>query len=534
MGKAKASNRFTSAGGRGSSGGSLRENPFYSSSPPKRDRFALSELEKDINSLDENKRSNACALLSDLCRFNGDNAKSMERIASSKILSLLAMRLVDHSMFVKIAATKALKALTEVSDDNTLNRVVSAGVLRTITSLSVQLLQEPSLYSNPSATELLQNMLYVISNIVSTVPRAVTDITDQSPEIISHIFRLFIDPAVPLTLLNTLSNVIIVLTQCSDNLTLISTLIGPPGVQAIHEVLDRLLAQLSLIRKDAMSLQQNECDLWLLVLQCVEMLTNLFLNKSLSRPMQQAIDVPRLLKLALQVFLESTKGDPEEEARAIQPSGMEVDDHAHDLDLDHDLMAIEDASSQGSGASPTESALEHAKPKHSQPNNNNNPSGGAEGPNMMQEELLQAACDLLISIASECNRCIEEAEEMEEEEKEKELEKDGKERGNKTNENLGGVSMDPHEELLLRVNAMLTAIEQLNPVNSILFAALVHTRIKFEKLLSTSALRTIEESSMVGLEAGTGDTLTALTPAHQTTATATAASSTILLSHEGE
>src|SRR4051812_13822202 len=109
MGKAKKSNKRTAGGLLGSASAFsalpdhhslMRSVGSGSNGSNGKDRFALSELENTLGSFEENQRVNACALLSDLYQFNSHNSQSMERLASKKLLSKLAMRLVDHSMLV--------------------------------------------------------------------------------------------------------------------------------------------------------------------------------------------------------------------------------------------------------------------------------------------------------------------------------------------------------------------------------------------------------------------------------------------------
>ncbi len=103
MGKAKKSNKRTAGGLLGNSSAfSLTDQRSGGVSSNGKDRFALSELENNLGSLEENKRANACALLSDLYQFNSHNAQSMESLASKKVLSKLAMRLVEQSMVVLV------------------------------------------------------------------------------------------------------------------------------------------------------------------------------------------------------------------------------------------------------------------------------------------------------------------------------------------------------------------------------------------------------------------------------------------------
>ena len=95
MGKAKGK-----GSGRGRGGGGEREDrggaaPYGQDQGRDRDKDRSSGLVADLTSLDEQRRINACRLLSGV--FESSSGASFEALVNRPLLSALAMRLVDQS-----------------------------------------------------------------------------------------------------------------------------------------------------------------------------------------------------------------------------------------------------------------------------------------------------------------------------------------------------------------------------------------------------------------------------------------------------
>lgn len=283
-----------------------------------RDRFALSELEANLGSLEENQRSNACALLSDLYQFNSHNATSMESLASKKLLSKLAMRLIDHSSYVRVAATRALKILTESKDLPSIQRVISVGMFRTALSLTVdnqqQVVEDVStqLHGSIHSIEIQQNLLYSLANIVSSNTDCIPEIVEHNKDYVPFLLTSFstlltlsheINGQINqnrMSLLNTIANVMIIFTKCKDSAVMMNDLIGIRGVTIIQQMLGHFLT--SLYPLENIVVNPNNMDNIILLLQSIEMLINVSLHPCTTSTIVQSIDLHGLISTLVQLI----------------------------------------------------------------------------------------------------------------------------------------------------------------------------------------------------------------------------------------
>jgi hypothetical protein len=271
------------------------------------DRFKLTELEADLGSLDESKRRNACALLSDLYLFNSQNRGSMEAIASNKVLSKLAMRLVDHSILVRIAATKALKTLTESKDEIAVEKVISIGIFRSVFTLAVE---NPSQFDD-NTIELQQNFLYIIANILSLKTEAVDEIIQHKPDFFSIILSLFQSNTLDLRLINTFANFFMVVSKLPHSV-LMNQVIGPNGINIVQGKIAYLLHSANLVNSlpatvsagasTVANISFAQQDHWIIVLQCVEIVLNFYFNPTLDQTSAQSISIASLFQLISQIW----------------------------------------------------------------------------------------------------------------------------------------------------------------------------------------------------------------------------------------
>lgn len=270
------------------------------------DRFKLSELEADLGSLEENKRRNACALLSDLYLFNSQNRGSMEAIASNKLLSKLAMRLVDHSILVRVAATRALKTLTESKDEIAIEKVISNGIFRTVLTLVMEVPPQ----HNDTTIELQQNLLYIIANILLIQTTALDEIIQYKADFFAYILSVFASNNCDLRLINTIANFFIIVSKLSHPV-FINQLIGIQGITIIQTKIAYTLHAGNLVNSlpnSITSISFAQQDHWIIILQCIEIVLNFYFNDISDVEMVKSVSIHSLLQLLSQIWSACLQG----------------------------------------------------------------------------------------------------------------------------------------------------------------------------------------------------------------------------------
>lgn len=232
-----------------------------------KETLSLSELEANLGALEEVKRKQACALLADLYHFNIHNHGSLDALASKKVLMKLGMRLIDHSLDVKVSASLALKNLTDCGDKAVLVRVVGFGMFRTAITL---VLEAANAALDDQALFVVQNLLYVIANILTTHPEAGVEISKHNAAFVTFLFSSFAVEGVKINLLNTIANVVNALTK-----TNCLALVGETDMQNLQSRLNQLVAGKVSVSEGRVLVHEvvaEQYDNWVIVLQLLEII----------------------------------------------------------------------------------------------------------------------------------------------------------------------------------------------------------------------------------------------------------------------
>lgn len=273
---------------------------------PAANTIDLTGLETNINSLDEAKRIEACNLLSDLCRFNAHQQTSLDRIASRKILGFLVMRLVDHSINVKQTAFRAARIMSEVSNELIIIRLISCGLFRTTLACITDITS-----ASEQAVTIQQHALYTITNIISTIPTAVSEIVEHNPRVFSLLMQQLTtagnDPSI--SLINTIFNVLSTFTKLDhDNGIIINQLLGVECVRAIHNTINLIITQRCTPLTEAIRLE--DVDQWILLIQCLEILTNISVNPSSGGEVLSELNMADIVQLTVSLLTACSRGKP--------------------------------------------------------------------------------------------------------------------------------------------------------------------------------------------------------------------------------
>lgn len=283
------------------------------------DRYQLSELQTNLNSLLPEKRSKACKLLSDIYFFNRDQEEVLEVLTSPTILNSLLARVADVSSApIQVHASRAILSLSETESWGIMEKLMTSGIFRAMISLVMNnidpnhfILPESNANTStfPIAIEfeltLFQNLIYSIINIVSHYPMAIQEIvassetSGSSTNFIQYLFQVLQIPQLYLRGINTILNAFIVLSKLSS-----AQSFAQAGVPLFQQYLSHLLrskllpestmtslelpALLEQLQQRMKSLdveggyQEWQYDQWVLVLQTLEILCNISLRANQS------------------------------------------------------------------------------------------------------------------------------------------------------------------------------------------------------------------------------------------------------------
>jgi hypothetical protein len=137
--------------------------------------FNVTALEEDLASIQENKRIEACTILSELFTFNKSNPLALEKLTSKNILSKIQMRLVDSSDEVRFRAAFAIKALSETEHIEIHKRLYNIGLFKSAISLSIEK-NSLAIHNGDYVSELLT----IVTNILINLPTSLNAVTSNA------------------------------------------------------------------------------------------------------------------------------------------------------------------------------------------------------------------------------------------------------------------------------------------------------------------------------------------------------------------
>lgn len=262
----------------------------------------LSSLEANLGSIHENKRVQACQLISDICKLNGHSSKVMEKVSNKKILNKFNLLLVDHSIRVKHAAFISLQTLSSIGNGDVINRLISSGIFRTALTIAAELVDESIL----DLLDIKQNALYTVANIISSQPTSVHEIIQHNMPFLEFLLSN-ISAEKHLSILNTCLNVLNIFSRASDDATLINQILGHRAVSLVQQLMNNLLSGKIVVDEatntvlvTASEITIADQDMWIVVVQCLEILSNLYVNVAASIELQQTIDIRNIVTIAVQ------------------------------------------------------------------------------------------------------------------------------------------------------------------------------------------------------------------------------------------
>lgn len=273
------------------------------------EKYNLSELQTNLNSLLSEKRLNACRILSDIYEFNQNAQDTLDVLTNQSILTSLLSRIADtSSLGIQVHASNAIKTLSESKSSTIIEKLISGGIYRTMINLVVSridashfiLPSSNTTNSNQSKPILpreiefeitfFQNLLYSIANIVARYPIAIQEITTStsptdtieggvaSNSFLTFLFTLLQTPNLHTRVINTVLNVFITfskVTSKSSSSSSSSTAASPvaliflqplvnnnsiTGIQLFHQYLTFLI-QVGLFHQPAITTPTDDLAL---------------------------------------------------------------------------------------------------------------------------------------------------------------------------------------------------------------------------------------------------------------------------------
>lgn len=326
--------------------GTLASNQPYnlSNTASTREKFQLSELEQNLSSPNDSARLNSLSILSDLYKFNSKNSKIFKLLSSTNFLSKLLIRLVDHNPQVVKTTSYCLKSISDQKDEESIENLIETGIFKSILSKVIN-----SSLDSDIEIEIVQSYLYTISNIIFVNSQAINEIVEENSPFIHFLINLLINPSCDLRLLNTVCNVLITLTKIQSDI-LINKLLGASCVQEIIKLLKGLVTKKlgsASLKAENVELKTEDYDLWVLVIQSIEMLTNLFLNPILSSEIEQLIPISYIHQVQFHL-LDACKIQYVPNPQPVYENNVE---YIEEDDMDSDLMNMHEVSEKLSSKS---------------------------------------------------------------------------------------------------------------------------------------------------------------------------------------
>ena len=185
MGKAKGKGSGSGGGGGGGGGKGGRGGAApYQKQDLGQDRDSAKErsngLVADLTSLDEQRRVNACRLISGV--FESSGGASFEALVTRPLLGALAMRLLDQSSVVRLDAAGALRNMACSANANVTQKMADAGVVRTMLGLLSSCCGEGEAQSEAGATQgrVAEQLLGGLAGLVSACDEACDELVQHA------------------------------------------------------------------------------------------------------------------------------------------------------------------------------------------------------------------------------------------------------------------------------------------------------------------------------------------------------------------
>jgi hypothetical protein len=282
---------------------SSRDNPNQRS---RQEKVDLSVLDSNLASFEEEKRFNACELLGDLCEFNAHKTVALERILSARILNKFIMRLVDSSLRVREIAFRSLQRISSLDLEMLSSKLISSGIFRTAVTASIEQEQLPTSITLGSI-EIKKNALYIVVNILCTIPTAITELQSIAPTFFTEHLLFTLSTTTEFSLLNTTLNAVTLLIKnIVHDSHFINNILGANYINAIQQLLQYFLQNKSLTSTD--SIPSMEHDQWIMIIQCIEGLTYFALNPITNLTLLTDVNFALMLTAIFRILIGSSQG----------------------------------------------------------------------------------------------------------------------------------------------------------------------------------------------------------------------------------
>lgn len=307
MGKVKKTKTNKKNGGGGNSSGSGGGQFSQQSS---------TELENKLASFDAEQRLQACAIMADLYDFNAITKYSLELLATPKLLSLLAMRLVDSTVQVRVKAAEALKNLSDCTDTVIFQRIVDVGILRSVVSLSFESVTVSALADND---KYLNDLFSSIENMLLYCNAASDELALTGKEFVKMLISLLDPTAMSSSVAGAAVALLRMLTNRSTrNAAIFAQHVGAESVTVFWRHIDTLKAR-----------AESDPSQGLIALQYAEIIANIFLQcTSTADPLVTACNISDIFKLLRSTFSSSAAALP-----FVQSSQPELSNSLSDASL---------------------------------------------------------------------------------------------------------------------------------------------------------------------------------------------------------
>jgi hypothetical protein len=372
------------------------------------EKYNLSELHSNLNSLAQEKRLNASRILSDIYQFNQQNEDALLALTNPAMMNSLLCRLMDNSLAIQVHTSNSIRILSESKFKSIIERVISQGILRTMLSfvmtkinwsLFIQDSSQPAV-TLPVETEfnlsLFQNLLYSIGTIFSEYPQSMQEMNNNNPAspavftsenqnsssssttgFIPLLFQILQTQAIHLRVINTILNVFILLTKVSSehwsflsnhniqfqvfpqlfNSVLFEKISNAPTPYNQHSSVEILFEQVKSFMKE---FNDFHYDNYILLLQLLEINCNICLNQQADASQTSSFGYYwNILLYLLEVFVQKQR---QEVHRSVQEIAADIQqekgtDNAEEMDME--METLQDEATASTDRTPAMSDSQH-------------------------------------------------------------------------------------------------------------------------------------------------------------------------------
>jgi hypothetical protein len=203
---------------------------------------------------------------------------------------------------VKSAAFSALQTMSSVENVDVACRLVSSGIFRAALATSTEIMD----LTIPDFLDIKQNSLYTVASVISSHPASIQEIINHKADFFEFLIAN-VSVGNNVSILNTCLNVLNILSRSNQYEQLINHLLGDRAVSMVHQLMHAMWEgnvstdpATSTLILNVSSIHIADQDNWIVIIQCLEILSNFYVNSVSASGLLQHIDIRNAINVAVQ------------------------------------------------------------------------------------------------------------------------------------------------------------------------------------------------------------------------------------------